>query len=290
MSNGCYATTVSRALLASAMTLPAFPELVASLKLSKTREPDLVDETETGSEVHPSVLSSSSPPLSPSPFQTTAGQHPLSTSNSPSIVVSEFDQIHLTHSSHPSEPRGPRSLGHTNRFSPYFGAANNIHARRGSLPNGLREISKAEVPYRATSASPPIHHNTLRDVSMNTTRPSCPPEMMGVDIGATSDVPISSFVRRHTPQSSPTTSTFPHRKRSGSFSPVLLPMLLPITSTSTSSPHHTVEHGSTSVSMSTSLTRESFKPRSRHQGLRVSSYRPKSNPDSRRTVSLQSAG
>ncbi|KAF8528899.1 hypothetical protein BU17DRAFT_80050 [Hysterangium stoloniferum] len=286
--NRCYAATVSQALLASAMTLPTFPELMASLKLSNTGEPDL-DESEPASEVHPSVPTSSSPPLSPSPFQTAGGQHPPSTSDSPSIVISEFDQVHLTHSSCLSEPRGPRSLGRANRFSPYLGAANNTHARRGSLPNGLWETSKAEVPDRATSSSPPINPNTLRDVSVNAARLSCPPKMMNVDIDATSDVPISSFVRRHTPQSSPTASTFPHRKRSGSFSPVLLPMLLPGLA-SPSSPHHTIEHGSTSASMNTSLPMEPLKPRNRHQGLRVSSYRPKSNPDSRRTVSLQSAG
>jgi len=271
------------------MSLPTFSELMASLNLSNTGEP------ETGAEGQSSNPQLSSPSPSPPPTSyrgsrsvspTATRQHPPSNIESPSIIVSEFDSSHSTHQ---NESRGARSLGRSNRFSPYLAAANNLHFRRRSLPD-VTEASKQQPPDRASTISPPIHPNTLRDVSMNAARPTRTRKAMHVDIGAQSDVPISSFVRRHTPQSSPTTSTFHHRKRSGSFSPVLLPTLLPGLPGS-SPPHHSPEMTSLSEVVNTRLSPppDSPRPRIRQQGLRVSSYRPASYSSERRSIPLQSA-
>jgi hypothetical protein len=121
--------------------------------------------------------------------------------------------------------------------------------------------------------------NTLRDVSINAARPTRPRKLVDIDTQSdaaiSSFVPISSFVRRRTPQSSPTTSTFPHRRRSvssqDSFSPVLLPTLLPGL-TAPSSPHELMDV-SEIEDMRLPHALDPPKSRNRHQGLRLSSYR-----------------
>lgn len=136
-------------------------------------------------------------------------------------------------------------------------------------------------PTQASSASPRMHPNTLRDVSMNAARPTRSRKPVDIDIQSdpaiSSVVPISSFARRRTPQSSPTASTFPHRRRSissqDSFSPVLLPTLLPGL-TGPSSPKVTeLMEVSEMEDMRFPHSLDPSKPRNRHQGLRLSSYR-----------------
>lgn len=136
------------------------------------------------------------------------------------------------------------------------------------------------LPYvtQASSASPRMRPNTLRDVSMNAAKPTRPRKLVNIDTRSdaaiSSFVPISAFVRRRTPQSSPTTSTFPHRRRSvssqDSFSPVLLPTLLP--GLTAPSPPHVTELMDVSE-IEDMHTLDSPKSRNRHQGLRLSSYR-----------------
>ena len=135
------------------------------------------------------------------------------------------------------------------------------------------------TPRQTPSTSPRMRPNTLRDVNINATRP--PRSRKAGDIEIDSDVPISSFVRRRTPQSSPTASTFPHRRRStssqDSFSPVLLPTLLPGL-TSPSPPHPTEPMGipdSDDPPLSQPRVFPS-RPRPQYQGLRLSSYRASS--------------
>ena len=140
---------------------------------------------------------------------------------------------------------------------------------------------------QATSVSPRMHPNTLRDVSINATQPvrPRPRKVMHIDVDAPPDVPISSFVRRHTPQSSPTAPTFHHRKRSSSFSPVLLPTLLP----GLSSPQYAMETNPSPPDQ-VEFQQMPDSPRQRHrpQGLKISSYRVVSGPHDNRAVSAHS--
>jgi len=249
------------------MTLPTFSELMASLQLSNTGEP------EQGG-LHSPAESSSSPLLCPSPSgslsPTATCQHPLSNGDSPSIVISQFEPNSRRH----SEPRGSQSLGRSNRFAPYLGATSNHHSRRCSLTDVSPDVLKRDIPPRPSSASPCMHPNTLRDVSINSARPTRQCKL--VDIDTQSDVPISSFVRRRTPQSSPTMTTFPQRRRSVSSQDSLSPVLLP-----TLPPGLTVPSPITAELMDVSEIEDVLlphptglpKPRHRHQGLRLSSYR-----------------
>ncbi|KIJ56560.1 hypothetical protein M422DRAFT_22720 [Sphaerobolus stellatus SS14] len=151
----------------------------------------------------------------------------------------------------------------------------------------MLEASKQEVPDRSTSVSPRMRLNTLRDVSMNAAQPARPRprKVMHIHVDATPDVPISSFARRHTPQSSPTAPTFHHqRKRSDSFSPVLLPTLLP----GLSSPHYANEaHTLPSEVEILSHPEPSFQRSRRPHGLKISSYRVVS-PTHNNGISVQS--
>jgi len=247
---------------------------MASLQLTSKGEP------ETGAEDHPSAVDTSSTPPSPSSRSpslspTAACQHLPSIQDSPSIVVSQFDS-----SRRASEPRGTRSLGRSSRFAPYLGASPTTQPRRCSLPDAPADTPEREVPGRPSSTSPRMHPNTLRDVSINATRP--PRLRKAVDnIESESDVPISSFARRRTPQSSPTTSTFPHRRRSvssqNSFSPVLLPTLLPGLAYPSSPPSGEDMDVSELEDSLSSQVHDSPQPRT-HQGLRLSSYRASSQP------------
>ncbi|KAF8520102.1 hypothetical protein JB92DRAFT_3141550 [Gautieria morchelliformis] len=270
------------------MSLPTFSDLMASLQLSSTGDP--------GIEVRgqPSTVESSSapsPPRSRSLSPTATCHHPPSNGLSPSIVISQFEP----QSAHPSEHRGSKSLGRSSRFAPYLGATNSpIHPRRRSLTDAPPHVLKRETPDRASSASPRIHPNTLRDVSMNAARPTRPHKLVDIDtqsdVPTASFVPISSFVRRRTPQSSPTASTFPHRRRSISsqdtLSPVLLPTLLPGLTVSYPNAAELMDV-SEMEDMRLPSSIDLPKPRSRHQGLRLSSYRSASHlHDGKRVSSI----
>jgi hypothetical protein len=148
---------------------------MASLQLTSTGEP------ETGPEDHPSGVETTSAPSSPSPSppspspsgslpQEAACQHPPSSQDSPSIVISQFDSSHATRH---SEPRGSKSLGRSNRFAPYLGAASNvcrpssflraqtltmsqIQLRRSSLPDAPAELPQPDVPERVRASMPDV--------------------------------------------------------------------------------------------------------------------------------------
>ncbi|KAF8592504.1 hypothetical protein K439DRAFT_1655979 [Ramaria rubella] len=247
-------------LILALMSLPTFSELMASLQLTSTEDCAPVEEDSD----------SSSPSQSRSPSPTATCQHIPSSTESPSIVISQIDSSHPTR---PSDSRATRSLGRSNRFAPYLGATNNVlHLRRSSLSDVFPELEPS-TSCRASSASPPICSNTLRDVSMNAARPVRSHKVVNID--TQTDVPISSFARRHTPQSSPTASMFPHRRRStssqDSFSPVLLPTLLPgLTAPPTP---NSVDLMGVSDMENMSKPLDAPKSHNLQQGLRLSSYR-----------------
>lgn len=88
-------------------------------------------------------------------------------------------------------------------------------------PSGLHHLEDVDVPKGSSSSSsfPPLPPSPPA--------PTTASKAIHIDIGNHPDVPISSFVRRKTPQSSPTLTSFRQKRRATSFSPVLLPTLLP---------------------------------------------------------------
>ncbi|GJJ07377.1 hypothetical protein Clacol_001579 [Clathrus columnatus] len=170
-----------------------------------------------------------------------------------------------------------------------------VHIRRRSLPENWKETTRPKFapPGRPSTVSPRLPSSELRlqDVNINVIPPklsslplsairSLPPppapsqsKSIHVDIENCPDVPISSFARRKTPQSSPTTTNFRQRRRSSSFSPVLLPTLLPGLRSSSSPPPSQLSSPDM-TNLCEAVTTKLTAPRIvRQQGLRLSSYR-----------------
>ncbi|PSR73629.1 hypothetical protein PHLCEN_2v10548 [Hermanssonia centrifuga] len=141
----------------------------------------------------------------------------------------------------------PEKRRHRARFSPYSPAIS--HIRRGSLPS-VAQLGEAESrPSRVSDTE--ITHNCpnpdLRFQALSTSPRSMSPQRivgkqrsstfgsssarrpakLTLDADLVANTPISTFLRRKTPQSSPISPTFPHRfKRSSSPSlPVSIPTL-----------------------------------------------------------------
>jgi hypothetical protein len=166
-------------------TLPSFVELMASLGL------DNASDNSSSAE--------SSPPLSPGP---SPASYPARSRSIPSL------RDHI----------GGGSLLRISRYSPY--ASIQTSPRRGSLPSSLHTEVDLNKPIRSYSTSPRpspslrlsrkrFHNNLSVNVYDSTT-----------DLSA--NMPISSYVRRKTPQSSPISPSF---SGDGSFdSPAMSPM------------------------------------------------------------------
>ncbi|KAI0346743.1 hypothetical protein BDW22DRAFT_1424868 [Trametopsis cervina] len=195
-----------------ATTLPSFVELMASLGLENNKE--VADEEIMRRHSRSSSYSSTSSFVSQS--SSSAAQADSSLESSPRIVVS-------------SDP--PRELEvdrrrHRTRFSPYAPAIS--HIRRVSLPDAVRAEHQT-TRSQSTSPSPgsPSPNYVGRRASTLSLSSGRRPEKLTLDPDFVANTPISTFLRRKTPQSSPISPTFPHRrKRSSSPSlPVIIPSL-----------------------------------------------------------------
>ncbi|KDQ64746.1 hypothetical protein JAAARDRAFT_237187 [Jaapia argillacea MUCL 33604] len=210
--------------------LPSFVELVASLGLeSDGSAPPCSSDSH-----HPRSPYSYSSSLPSPPIVTSSTRSFESPPRSPSVLLSQpgsslFIEV----------PRLEGSFGvyrnRGGRYSPYSIS----HTRRRSLSpflNGEHDLdglspTSSNSPYSSPrlSCSP----TTFRfETSPHRTRPLA-------------DTPISTYVRRKTPQASPASPFFPHHRKSsslGSLGPVRLPSipslppLAPVSSTRSSSP------------------------------------------------------
>ncbi|TFY69926.1 hypothetical protein EVJ58_g159 [Rhodofomes roseus] len=182
-----------------ATTLPSFVELMATLGLENTPGlPALHKDAvpvQVGHRVHHSRSSSasSSSSLSSSFSNTVSPRRPL---------------IH-------AERRRVRAP----RFTPYAPCIS--HMRKRSAPIFIKEEME-EAPVRPLSTSPYLSPTVPRRASHNALRQSYgrPRKLVLSQSDLTANTPISTFVRRKTPQASPTSPSFSHRIRKRSCSPV----------------------------------------------------------------------
>ncbi|KAI0079654.1 hypothetical protein K474DRAFT_549974 [Panus rudis PR-1116 ss-1] len=177
-------------------SLPSFVELMASLGLDNKAEP-------TDSIVTP-----------PQPN--------LYANGSPAIVISRHS------SSSTLSDRELDTRRHKARFSPYSPPIS--HVRRGSMPVLSSDEKSAEQPSRAfsTSPAPLLKARTVgrRSSALGLTSSRRPEKLNLSDPDLIANTPISTFVRRKTPSSSPISPTFPHRRRAASpAAPVTIPQL-----------------------------------------------------------------
>ncbi|KAI0092783.1 hypothetical protein BDY19DRAFT_506260 [Irpex rosettiformis] len=221
---------------AMATTLPSFVELMASLGLENNSKDIVADERSLGSHhSRSSSYSSTCSFASQSSSSATNSQAELSTDISPRIVVSSDSPIEMV-------VDYDRRRYHRARFSPYAPAivstnvidslehcpqhrlATQSHTRRVSLPNVAREEAIRSHSTSPRSGSP--SHNVARRSSTLSLTSGHRPEKLVLENEYVANTPISTFLRRKTPQSSPISPTFPHRKRSSSPSlPVSIPTL-----------------------------------------------------------------
>jgi len=194
--------------------LPSFVELMSSLGLDSTS--DSQDNRTAPHHSRSSSYSSTNSAISNSSqlgFSSTV----LSTSksDSPTPSTREWD----------SERRSSRQ-----RYSPYTPPIS--HTRRGSIPAVISsEEDLREHPNRSSNPSP-CPGSQSRSVGRRSSalglRSQRRPEKLNLahpDFMA--NTPISTFVRRKTPQSSPISPSFPHRakRHTNAAAPVLIPTL-----------------------------------------------------------------
>ncbi|KAI0921566.1 hypothetical protein AcV7_008216 [Taiwanofungus camphoratus] len=209
-------------------TLPSFVELMASLGLDNQAGP--VDLRSHSGPVgfrtrahHSRSSSYSSSGSFPSPISSTASlPRPDSRADtSPAIMISGDEM------SSDRDWDADRRRIRTTRYSPYAPLIS--HTRKGSVPIMKEEIQ--ERPARALSTSPYLSPATCtisrRTSSYTLKDTSRRPEKLTLsETDLTANMPISTFVRRKTPSTSPTSPTFPHRKKRRSTSPSL-PVCIP---------------------------------------------------------------
>ncbi|KAI0692650.1 hypothetical protein BC835DRAFT_1416401 [Cytidiella melzeri] len=197
-----------------ATTLPSFVELMASLGLENNK--DVKDEQPLNRHSRSSSYSSTSSFISQSSASANNSQAESSTDGSPLIVVSP----------NPSRDAEFDRRRYRARFSPYVPAIS--HTRRVSMPDVVREEQRN---IRSSSSSPrsgsPSHNFVGHRSSTLNLSSSRRPDKLVLDHDFMANTPISTFLRRKTPQSSPISPTFPHsRIRSSSPSPpVSIPTL-----------------------------------------------------------------
>ncbi|TFK93865.1 hypothetical protein K466DRAFT_477652 [Polyporus arcularius HHB13444] len=196
-------------------TLPSFVELMASLGLGGP------DDAPAPAKLAVRHSRSSSHSSSASAFSASSSNVPSATSNiysiqhkhSPSIVVS-------SHEGSPERdvPGDIRRSRATTRYSPYGSIS---HSRKASMPilNAERTL---EHPARALSTSPRL---SPISASFRGRRSRRPDNLILSETDSMAYTPISSYLRRKTPQNSPTSPTF-FRERTTSIShPLTIPAL-----------------------------------------------------------------
>ncbi|EGO01785.1 hypothetical protein SERLA73DRAFT_177283 [Serpula lacrymans var. lacrymans S7.3] len=204
-----------------ASALPSFIELMASLGLNdaRTSQSDASQTTRSRScSVSSSTSSSSIQSLSPSSSRSSFGDV------SPRDLESERRSNHAG------------SRVRVARYNPY--APPHTCVKRSSM-SSLTDQTELETPSRSHSSSP-------RSPSPRITRRPSPlrfQKLLGeLDRGTElpANTPISTYVRRKTPQHSPTVSTFSHRytDRPSTISPPsLIPFSLPTLPSAFVAPH-----------------------------------------------------
>ncbi|KAI0751356.1 hypothetical protein C8Q80DRAFT_1098103 [Daedaleopsis nitida] len=195
-------------------TLPSFVELMASLGLGG---PDDAPEP-TKLAVHHSRSSSHS--STASAFSASSSNVTSATSNiysvhkhSPSIVVS-------SHEGSPERdiPGDIRRSRATTRYSPYGSIS---HSRKASMPI-LNPERTLERPARALSTSPRL---SPISASFRGRRSRRPDNLVLSEADSMAFTPISSYLRRKTPQNSPTSPTFFRDRNSSISHPLTIPTL-----------------------------------------------------------------
>ncbi|KAH9853771.1 hypothetical protein C2E23DRAFT_884428 [Lenzites betulinus] len=198
-----------------ATTLPSFVELMATLGLSDPADSsDQVSASRRSrSSSHSSsisLLSASSSIVPTQPSNIYSFRH----SPSPAIVVS----------SHEGSPERDvacdiRRSRATTRYSPYGSIS---HSRKASMPVLNAEITY-ERPIRALSTSPRL---SPISTSFRGRRARRPENLPLSDADLMAYTPISSYVRRKTPQNSPTSPTFARDRDSAALAhPLTIPAL-----------------------------------------------------------------
>ncbi|TCD71308.1 hypothetical protein EIP91_011079 [Steccherinum ochraceum] len=201
--------------------LPSFVELMASLGLENS--------SSDGQDSHPQHSRSSSYSSTASVVsRSSAGNLPTTAQlggqgGSPSIVISRHPSSSSLNRDSDSERRKSRT-----RYAPYSPSIS--HMRRGSVPSlSAGEDELHTRPTRALSSSP-VPNLATRTVGRRSSGLGLhgrrPENLTLGEPDFIASTPISTYVRRKTPTSSPISPTFPHRKRSSSPSaPVLIPTL-----------------------------------------------------------------
>ncbi|CAL1702244.1 unnamed protein product [Somion occarium] len=208
--------------------LPSFVELMATLGLDNNTVSTDKRPQPTSFPHHSrsSSYSSTSSAGSRSSSNVTPSHSNIYTEPPPAIYISRH-----RNSSNASDRDGElEARRQRTRYSPYSPPIS--HARRGSMPVVPCDEEPHEQPSRAYSTSPsPLlkprsvgRRSSALGLTSSSKRPEklvlADPELMG-------NTPISTFVRRRTPQASPISPTFPHRSRRAASTsvPVSLPKL-----------------------------------------------------------------
>ncbi|KAI0356637.1 hypothetical protein OH77DRAFT_219692 [Trametes cingulata] len=199
-----------------ATTLPSFVELMATLGLGG---PDDAPEQSTQpasrhsrSSSHSSSIShlSASSSIVPPP---TSNIYSFKHTPSPAIVVS-------SHEGSPERdmPCDIRRSRATTRYSPYGSIS---HSRKASMPV-LNAERTYERPIRALSTSPRL---SPISTSFRGRRARRPDNLHLSDADLVAYTPISSYVRRKTPQNSPTSPTFARDRDAATSHPLTIPAI-----------------------------------------------------------------
>ncbi|KAI0728722.1 hypothetical protein C8Q72DRAFT_885038 [Fomitopsis betulina] len=210
-------------------TLPSFVELMATLGLDNSpRLPSLhrdVDPAHVGHRVQHSRSSSAS---SSSSITSLAG----SIASQRPLIRLERSSAELESSSSDRDWDMEKRRARVPRFTPYAPCIS--HMRKRSVPTFIKE-EVDDIPARSLSTSPYLSSAVPRRASHSALRQSYtrPRHLTLSQSDLTANTPISTFVRRKTPQGSPTSPSFSNRIRKRSCSPVqpvsipTLPYLFP---------------------------------------------------------------
>ncbi|KAM5535642.1 hypothetical protein V8D89_010629 [Ganoderma adspersum] len=202
-------------------TLPSFVELMASLGLGgpdDAPEPTKLSVHHSRSSSHSSTASAFSAASSSNVPSASSNIYPVHNQlhhkhSSPAIVVS-------SHEGSPERdmPQDIRRSRATTRYSPY-GSVN--HSRKASMPT-LNAERTLERPARALSTSPRL---SPISASFRGRRSRRPENLNLSDADLMANTPISSYLRRRTPQNSPTSPTFARDRDTAVSHPLTIPAL-----------------------------------------------------------------
>ncbi|KAI0676864.1 hypothetical protein C8Q78DRAFT_987407 [Trametes maxima] len=200
-------------------TLPSFVELMASLGLGgpdDAPDPSQAPSRHSRSSSHSSSishLSSASSSIVPPQSTSNSSIYSFKHIQSPAIVVSSHEP-----SPERDVPCDIRRSRATTRYSPYGSIC---HSRKASMPV-LNAERTYERPIRALSTSPRLSPISTSFRGRRARRPENLP-LPEADLMAYT--PISSYVRRKTPQNSPTSPTFARDRDAATSHPLTVPAL-----------------------------------------------------------------